>query len=328
MPKFSAFTPFGMLSFSGRPSHGEAVYRSIVNNVNGDNANNYNVDQGSRTDAWAYMTAMGVARAQYALEAAQHEADSTRVTAMTAQREQQYKVPPGPHDSLSARRARITAARHAPGGGGADNVTAALQALLGASLKAVRYTKPAEVAAWPVNLGDPPMNLQLPTVPMKVFKTLRPISLFGSQAVRYAKVTGLPYAFTYAQKLIPGDVVVVSTEHSSLAERVTVTAVGTELDVFDTFTATFAMAHEAGATMTTGDYPAWTSTQRYFLVVLAPAAARDPETRRRVHELLDRLVRGTSGWGIVEETSPGHTGPFKVEFSPLGCTTVGDVAYP
>lgn len=328
MPLLSAFTPCGMLACSSKPSHAEAIYHSLLAGLNGDGARNYDVAEGSRTDAWAYATAMCLARAQYALEAAAHEADSRRVQYFLAEREAQYKLVPGAQDDFPARQARVTAARHAPGGGSASNVTAALQALLGADFRALRYTKPAEVATWPAAIGDQPMSLQLPTVPLKVFKTLRPVSLLGSQAVRYTRPSGFAISQGYQSKLIPGDVVVVSADDPSLAERVVVTAVGVEADVFDTFTAAFAMAHEPGATLTSGDYPAWVSTQRQFLVVLTPAAARDPERRRRVHELLDRLVRGTSTWAIVEETAPGHAGPFLIGVSPLGPTTVGDVTFP
>ncbi len=74
------------------------------------------------------------------------------------------------------------------------------------------------------------------------------------------------------------------------------------------FQATFANAHDVGATVTTGNFPYWWSTQRFYLIIVQSAAALDPETRRRVNEFMDRLARAGSGWAIVQPTSTTSTG--------------------
>jgi hypothetical protein len=94
--------------------------------------------------------------------------------------------------------------------------------------------------------------------------------------------------------------------------------------------ATFNHPHTAGVIFTNTPFPLWMSTKRFNLVVVDASVATDPETRRKIHELLGRMVRAVSTWNIVQEDplNPGFTGTFKVGLGPLGSQTIGSVAIP
>ena len=66
------------------------------------------------------------------------------------------------------------------------------------------------------------------------------------------------------------------------------------------FKATFANAHDVGASVIAGNWPYWWSTQRFALIVVSSAAAVDPESRRKVDTFMSRVARGVSQWAIVQ----------------------------
>jgi hypothetical protein len=129
--------------------------------------------------------------------------------------------------------------------------------------------------------------------------------------------------------LAAGDVVVVQGENTCLSEVVTVIAtVGTGSQRY--FYAPFQYAHDAGATVTTMDWPYAWSTQRFAFVVVSAAAAVDPVRRNLVHTWMRKLARGVSQWAIVPAGVPiGGAGeslitPFAFGTSPLGTAPLGN----
>lgn len=74
------------------------------------------------------------------------------------------------------------------------------------------------------------------------------------------------------------------------------------------FSAVFQNAHDAGASVLSGNFPFWWSTQRFSWIVVANAASVDPEQRRKVDLFMRRTVRGVSTWLIVAGT-PVPGGP-------------------
>lgn len=315
MPLLSAFTPCGFLTLSSQPSHAETIYSALANNLGG----NYNLAEGERMEAFCYATAMLFARVRYTLEHAGAQANPYYVTEMLADREREYGVVPGYNDNLETRRRNVAARRMIPRGARREAVVDALTTLLGDNFIYYRTTKPAELVNWPTSLGDQPMNLQVPTVPRKVIRLSTAISV----GLGAPQTVGYSVFWPSGIEIQPGDVLTVEPEIVARAEMITVTSATS-----NTITATFNNAHEPNAFATTQPFPMWAGTQRANLIIVDSASAIDAETRRKVSELLQRILRAPSTWAIVEATSSTTTGPFTLNVSPLSATTFGTVTFP
>jgi len=103
---------------------------------------------------------------------------------------------------------------------------------------------------------------------------------------------------------------------------------GVDTNLGPWFQAAVLQAHEPGAVGTTSPFPFWVTSQRFALVIVTPDIAADQNAIRRIHLVMQRLARGVSTWAIASTTGPGTAGPFKVNVSPLGTTTIGTVTYP
>lgn len=319
MPLLSAFTPLGVLRLQSTPSEAEKIYRSLIAGLGKDN---YAVTPGSREDGWCYAMARCLAVARLTLIHAGKQIDPSCVYEYLADREAEWQIVPGPDDTILERRATLAARKLLPRGARREAVVDALQTLLGGAFVWYRTTKPAEIDTWPASAGAQPMNLQLPSVERKRLSITQPISIgLGSpQSVRYQLADAAQPA------LLAGDELVVEPENPARAEPVTVLSLSAGPPA--TFRATFNGPHDTGCLGTTMPWPAWASSQRFDLVILTAAAALDPETRRKLNDLLQRLLRGVSTWGIVQETGPGFAGPFVIGVSPIGATPFGIVTFP
>ena len=307
MPLLSAFTPLGQLTLSSDPSHAERFYDVLIAGL----GENYNVDVGSRAEATCYARALRLGHIRYLLEHAGKQIDPSCLDEMLADREHEYGIVPGPNASMPARRGTVAARKLLPRGARREAVEDALRSLLGAAFVAYRTTHPSEIVNWPVGLGDQPQNLVLPTVPRKTARTVNPImiGLGSAQSVNCAGVDPRDNAF------VVGDVVTVEPEILGITEVVTVIDANQ-----DGFTAVFNNPHSPGCLVTTAPYPLWTGSQRASLIIVKPTYAIDPETRRKVDELMQRIARGVSTWCVVQETTPTQAGPFLIGHSPIGAT--------
>lgn len=315
MPLLSAFTPCGILALSSAPSEAENIYNALINNLGG----NYSVAQGSREDAWCYSLAMALARVRLTLIHAGLQISPLCVTEMMDDREDEWQIVPGPFDSLEVRRAVLAAREKLSRGARRESVEDALTTLLGDIFAWYYTTKRPDITTWPLDLGDQPQNLQLPSIPRKRLTITQPITVgLGSpQAVTY------DFRNMSGDDVLVGDTFTVDPDNFDRAEVVTVTAVSST-----TFTATFNNPHDDNVIATTMPFPMWVSNQRADLVVTTPAAAIDPEARRKVDDLMGRILRGVSTWAIVGESAPGIAGPFIIGTSPIGATPFGVVTYP
>jgi hypothetical protein len=320
--KTSAFTTTGLLKLSSEQPLAKRLYGAVRAALGPALAG----ETTEFTDAFSYAFAMAVARSATLLERAFGQMLPSEVTDLLAAKEAEYGLIPLPNASITARRSALAARMLLPGGAGRLNVENALRALLGAAFVGYHTTTPAERAAWPHELGATPQNLQLPSAARKIVRLMSPISmgLGKPQAVTYRAVDPLAPSGSH-HVLAINDRLVVEVEHLSRAEVVTVAALGDTHTTGLTFTATFEKAHEPGCWGTTQTFPVWTSTQRFALVVVAAAAALDPETQRQIHELMERLARGVSTWAIVQATGRNQAGPFVLGKSPLGVTPLGTI---
>ena len=134
----------------------------------------------------------------------------------------------------------------------------------------------------------------------------------------------------------PGDVLTVQGEVTSVAEQVTVLAIassppaGSNASDGACFQAAFTKPHDAGASVTTGPFPFWWSTQRQVWIVVSSTAANDPSARRRINEFMRKVSRGVTQWAIVEPASTsgvgGTVGPLTVNGA-MGTQTLDAFTY-
>jgi hypothetical protein len=312
MPKFSAFTPFGMLAFSGQPSRAEQIHRSIKASHGADVVTED--PEGALPARW-YAWAMAIARASYTLERAGNQADPRRVTEMLPVMEAAFGVTPGYNDTIEQRRA-VLASRHLLATGNIQqSVLVALQTALGSDFVAWRPTPQSEATSYPppsAAYGSFKQDARI-----KVVTTLSSVAFNNTPVwVRYRHRSG------DSSPLQAGEVIVIDPGRVGQSERVTITEAAETR-----FLATFVRAHEAGALMTTASHPFWFNTLRHSLVVVKNGRALNPEVRRKVHETLNLFLQGSASWDIVEENSaPGSAGPFRINQSGIGIVPLGTIS--
>lgn len=328
MPYWSAFTPYGALDYSGQPSLVEQIFFALAKAYGLD----YSVQDNTHLGAKIYATARTLASAALTVERGANQKDPLNSREMLTALERQYRVTPSPGELVDDRRRFLAAKYLASRGSTPNNVLLALSTLLGSDLIAIVY--PTET---PLENGPPD-----PTTGYGVFA--RDDVLMNRFTFRFSvsrMLTGTPLSvqFQYVpdqtgERLKVGDVVAAQYENAALAERITITYAreGTPFDKdpkAPVARATFSKAKEAGASIWTGPRPFWNGTGRYTLVVGTAAAARDPETRRKVDEIMTLLMTGVSTWAFVEQTSssPRETGPFTLGSSFLGSNTLEIVSF-
>ena len=314
MPKFSAFTPYGLLKFSGRRPGGQDIYEALVSGQ--DSA--LDMAQGTPAEAEAYALAMACARTRAVLERAKNQRVPDKAFDMLAEIEKDFGIIPGESDTIRTRQRAVAARKLISRGSREESIQSALSALLGADFVTYRVLTTGEAVNWPSNPTTGPGVFGRDDIPSKVFYLTSSIS-----------ITGTPTTFTYARygaddgaRLQGGDIVSVSPENAVIAERVTIASVSGL-----TATSTFTKAHDANDTLSTGPVPIWTSTKRHVLVVVAATAVLDLEKRRKIHDLMGRISRGVTTWSIVKASSATTVGP-TVCGSYLGTTIIGTLTIP
>lgn len=322
MPRFSAFTPFGMLAFSRRPSHAETIYQSMVSVLK----DGISQEKGTPDEAETYADAMAIATARYSLERAGNSTDPMNVAReLLPNLELDYQLRPAPRDSIQTRRHRLRAKMPVPNGGSYLAVWNALKDLLGVDFLSYRVFATNETSTYP---ADPLASIEVKAsrsdLPPKYNRFIDPVANLGDPLwVAYASLD--PSAVTVP--FLRGEVVMASPENSATAERVTVDDVR-EVDGRHEMLATFAKSHDMDSSVTNMDWPYWWSTQRFALVVVTPSAAGDPEKRRLVHELMADKARGVSTWAIVRPKTLGDSSTMAFTLpAPIGAATMDPVAF-
>lgn len=309
MPHYSAFTRYGHLRFSSKASPGELIYRALLNAQGG----NYATEIGSRSEARTYALAMMLARVVGHTTRAANQMDPRRVTDLLPVQEAIYGIVPGLNDSIFDREAALIAKRVLPQGARYTAVTAALTAAIGADFLYYYVTKRADISTYPASPGAAtgPGNWVAPDSGIEVVRLTSAVSLLGAPVTaHYAALD--PGGVSRISK---GDAVVMSANNIGLAERVIVADASASA-----FTATFTKAHDVGDICTTALYPYWVSNQQHVLVVVTPAAALDPEKRRKVNDVMKQIMRTWVQWDIVPSADGLVTAGFKIDDPVLGRT--------
>jgi|HubBroStandDraft_5_1064220.scaffolds.fasta_scaffold21019_3 hypothetical protein len=312
MPKFSAFTPFGILAFSGAPSELQLQYQALSQQL--DQAFDPSIPS---NEAEKYATARHLARINLTLQRAGNQRDVTKAVDLLSLRERDFMAIPGPYDSTLTRQNRLKAAKLMALGANASNIRNTLATALGSAFVGLRLVKASERATDLPTSNFQPLNLE-----SKFLQLTLPLAVTG---VQWATYENLDTTIATPALLNVNDQVTVQGENNVVAEVVQVTAVQTTTTGANQFQANFTNGHDIASTVTTMPFPRWSSTQSFMYVELTPAAAVNPVIRAQVDAIMAKLVRGWTQWAQVA-ASGGFIGPFAIGTTPLGTATFGTIA--
>lgn len=281
---FSAFHRFnGGFRFSSRAPHGRRIYEALKASQGDSYEESFDGIQSARI----YAAAMSMAAAQYQIDRALNNANPLTATELLPQLERDYQVVPSYLQTLQERRVVVDARRKVTRGSRREAVEDALRSLLGAQFIAYVTTEPGDRNPWPTFPGDVG-SFKRAGAPKKVFRLAqRVISLGAPVTVPITTVDGFELPLVGETYSVEPD------SRHPYCEKITIAA-----STSTTITATFAQPHSSGAVAVT-PHPVWISGQRYSRIVVTAAAARNPETRRKVNEAMARMLRGVSSWCIV-----------------------------
>jgi hypothetical protein len=289
MPLTSAFSPPGHFAFSSRKPRAQVIYESLRDGM-GDT---YEESFDGRQQARLYATAMCLASADLQNIRAGNNRIPGKATELLPELERDYQVIPPYSATLEDRRAVLSAREKAVRGNRREAVEDALSTLLGPAFVRYETTDVADIVAWPSAPGDVGV-FAAPGAQHKSFSIGAAISLVGVPLSVPITLTGgsLPP--------VVGETYCVDPDSRGAPEKITVAQV-----LFDgaRIVTTFARAHEPG-TAAVRPHPMWVSNQRCVVVVVTVAAAQDPETRRQINELMARMMRGVTQWGITTDAGP------------------------
>lgn len=327
MPRFSAFTPFGQLRFSARPSDAEQLYKSLKAQVSDPKTgmSPYDLTPGTHQEAKLYAQAMGLAAAKATVDRAGNQGNPLKAKELLPSLEEEFLIVPGASDTLLDRQRAVAAKKKLPRGARRESVVDALRTLLGSDFIAYRPVAWSEATIYP---ADPTSSNQINAtrvdIPPKFVRLLEPVTDLGAPIwVAYANWDRSAGEVTLAT----GELVMVQPENTALAERVTIMGVRGSGPTRE-FRAIFTNPHDIDAAVTTMNFPWQFSTSRFAFVIVKTLTAINPEKRRKVDDIMARVARGVSSWTVVQPTAPGALtiGPFSLPV-PLGAVPLGQLAF-
>jgi hypothetical protein len=293
--RFSAFSRFGFLRFSSRPPISQTIYEGLREGLGGNAVLGDDSFDGPLA-AKLFATSMVIGAAQRSIDHVNAEARPSTSTELIADHEKDYWITPPTMATLAERRAALAEAELIAQGNSASVVNAALEALLGDRLIAIRHFGEGEAVASPSDWDTIGPGLWKPAG--SIGKTHRLATTVGSGTS--------PFSLTLidGDPIIGGEEAIIDPGKLGIEERI-VTA-----DTIGQLFATFARPHEAGALISTKPWPRVTSTARHLLIVVDSDTAVSARWRRAVAKLLKKILKSTERWSLVAEASPGTLGPF------------------
>lgn len=323
---FSCFSRCGFLRFANVLPAPQRQYQALSAQL----ATAFDVTPGlpasEDNEAEMFANAYNLARAEVTLEKAGYQQNVSLVSDLIGLQEESFLATPLPTDTLYQRQQRLVALSALNQGATQSNISSVLLAVLGTSFVKLRVLS---LSAGEAVANLPTSNFQPLTLEGKWLQLTSPIGITGARWASYGNLDPtIPLAAL--NPLAVGDAVTVQTECSAVAEVVTVTSVQTTAQGVPQFLATFANAHDTGATLLTSCIPRWTSSQAILIIEVTAAASINPNIRALVDSTMQKLTRGTCQWATVNaatQTTAGvnYLGPFQVGVTPVGTATVGQV---
>lgn len=309
---FSAFSRFGHLRFSGKQPVAQTIYESMREALGGDENLGEDLFSGPKCGE-LYATAMALAGAQRTIDRVNRERIPHTASEMLARHERDYRINVPPGATEEERRAALETAELLAQGCAAHVVQAALSALLGTGLIAVRTPDSTEYVVSPADWDTTGQGVwKKPDVVAK-WRQLDVQVDPGLQTIISTDING-------GGEFIAGEVVIVDPGIEGIQEKVTVAPWGLGLVV-----ATFVRSHEVGANITTEPWPWAQTSSRHILVVVTSTIARSTAWRKKIATLLGKMLRDVDCWSVVEEYSAGVLGPFYPGEGIPGITIVGTI---
>lgn len=314
--RYSCFTPYGLLRFSGAKPVAQKIYEDRKAAIEGA----FDLSLGTYAEAKLFATSKAEAVASSAVEVAANARFPADTYALIPAWESRYRLVPGANDTAQQRQAALLAKSQAPTGASVSAIVGALQALLGTSFVAYVPATIANTKAF-VYPQDPTLSGTYPPpgTPSKIFQLLDPAAAPGKQlSFRYV-------ALTAGALLQVGNSVIIQTENWSQVEVVKIAAVQNSVAPF-TFTTTFNKAHDPGSSIFFGRKPLWASPKRYSLIVVDAATSLSPVMRGKISAVMNDHARCVSQWAIAQPnlSAPGTAGSWSVG-QPVGVIPVGSV---
>lgn len=284
---FSNFNRFGNgFRFSSKKPHGQAVYETLRESM-GDA---YSKEDGGRQQARLYAQAMCLGAAQYELDRAANNQNPLTATELLPVLERDYQVIPPFDATLGDRRRTLAARRLTTRGPRREAIEDALRTLLGSDFVAYEPTPIADAVSWPATPGSIG-TFAAAGAQKKVLRLAAAVSRTGiTLTVPFVSLGGTDAPIAGESYTVDPD-----TRCPNIEKITLISVTGPNLQ------AVFTRPHASGA-IATRPHPAIFSTKRYNRIVVTPAAATNPETRRRINEQMKRQLRGVSRWCIVSNS--------------------------
>ncbi len=293
--ELSEFTPLGLLDLSDQIPLAETIYNALKSGNNARGAVNFDGPfHEARLRGWAIQIATtfrGATRVE-------DQIDPEKAYETLANQETEFGIVVPVTATLASRRGVLSATMRIALGGTYSNVYQALHDLLGSDFVGLKETAKTELIAIPTDPATGPANFAAPTVARKTHRLVEGVPSIGGGAAtqHYLTLDGeIPDA---TNRFTAGEWVVIEPEIPGQAERSKIlleTTVGGNPRI----NLQVSKSHEPGCIVTTMPWPYWLSTKRTSIVRVSLAAATNPETRRKINELMARMSRTVSTWAIA-----------------------------
>lgn len=296
--EFSAFTGFGHLEFSSERPVGERIYENLRAAMGGDIALGEDSFEGPMAGK-LFATAMALANVQRSIDHVNQESRPGLSDELLEVHETDYQVTPPVGATKDERRAVLAAKVQVAEGCPSTVVDAALSDLLGSHLIAVRRYNENDYTVYPADWDTTGPGLWKDAERATIAKTHRLSAdvAIGTSTITVEELSG--------DAFVGGETAIIDAGEYGIEESVTILSDGA-----GNLSAVFAHGHEAGALMTTSDYPRAASTARHLLIVTDSTVARSRAWRVKIADLLELMLRAIDSWSVVEEYTTGQLGPF------------------
>lgn len=283
---FSAFSRFnGGFRFSSRAPHGRRIYEALK----ASQGDTYEESFDGRQSARLFAAAMSLAAAQYQIDRALNNASPLTATELLGKHENDYQIVPGYQQTLQERRVVADARRKVTRGARREAVEDALRTLLGDDFVAYEVNELADTVAWPSTPGTVG-DFKRAGAAKKGFRFAAAVTLTATlRTVAIEAIPGLDLPQVGETYTVGPD------SRDPNIERITIVSATSS-----SITATFAKPHPSG-TVAMSPHPVWISNRRQDRIVTTFAAATNPETRRKINEVMARMLRGVSQWCVVSD---------------------------
>ena len=304
--QFSIFAPSG-IRFTRRTPHSERIYDGLRESW----GSLFTDDPEAVVNVRAFAQAKCLGAAKEQLERAGNQANPRHVNDLLPKLETDYRLSPGPTDTIQERRAALSAAKVAARGATIDAIEAGIRSLVGDAFVAAVPQLMGDVGTggmFPDTLspdGNPGNFVKL----SDKFKVVQLTTHTLGTWIGYMRIAGETDPLLAGEKLCVGPSDTGSTE----------TVIITEATVTQ-FRATFTNPHGPGTNCTTAAIPYWISGRRFVYLSFLESFFTDAVLMQRVHAFMTKVAGHALQWAFVHDAD--GTGVFVIGESLLGQASI------